>query len=45
MDFELRPATESDRDWLFALHQATMRESIAAIWGWDEEFRPPDMPG
>jgi ribosomal protein S18 acetylase RimI-like enzyme len=35
MDIELRPATDADREFCFALHEATMREYVAAIWGWD----------
>jgi ribosomal protein S18 acetylase RimI-like enzyme len=36
MDIELRPATDGDREFCFALHRATMREYVAAIWGWDD---------
>lgn len=32
----LRPATEADREFCFALHEAAMREYVAAIWGWDD---------
>jgi ribosomal protein S18 acetylase RimI-like enzyme len=32
----LRPATDADRDFCFALHEATLREYVAAIWGWDD---------
>jgi GNAT superfamily N-acetyltransferase len=32
----LRPATPDDRPFLLALHGATMRESVEAIWGWDD---------
>jgi ribosomal protein S18 acetylase RimI-like enzyme len=32
----LRPATDADRGFCFALHEATLREYVAAIWGWDE---------
>jgi ribosomal protein S18 acetylase RimI-like enzyme len=34
--YTLRPATESDREWLRWLHHATLREAVEAIWGWDE---------
>jgi ribosomal protein S18 acetylase RimI-like enzyme len=36
MNVSLRPATESDYDFLWWLHGATMRTYVAAIWGWDE---------
>ena len=36
MDVSLRPATESDYDFLWWLHGATMRTYVDAIWGWDE---------
>lgn len=39
MDFELRPATDRDRDFLYALHRAAMRESVARTWGWDEAWQ------
>ncbi|HYJ70204.1 MAG TPA: GNAT family N-acetyltransferase [Nocardioidaceae bacterium] len=32
----LRPATDADREFCFALHEATLREYVAAIWGWDD---------
>lgn len=32
----LRPANDADRDFCFALHEATLREYVAAIWGWDD---------
>ena len=35
----LRPATSQDRDFLWDLHVATMRECIARIWGWDEQWQ------
>jgi GNAT superfamily N-acetyltransferase len=35
-DLVLRPATESDRAFCFELHEATMREYVTAIWGWDD---------
>ena len=36
MKISLRPATESDREYLWWLHGATMRTYVEAIWGWDE---------
>jgi GNAT superfamily N-acetyltransferase len=35
-ELELRPATNADRRFCFALHEATMREYVTAIWGWDD---------
>ena len=34
-----RPATESDVDFLYALHAATMKEYVDQTWGWDEAFQ------
>lgn len=34
--YALRPATEADYDFLYALHVATMKEHVTAVWGWDE---------
>ena len=33
----LRPTTPADNEFCFQLHKAAMGESIAAIWGWDEQ--------
>jgi GNAT superfamily N-acetyltransferase len=32
-----RPATIEDREWLWELKRATMREYVAAVYGWDDE--------
>lgn len=37
--YELRQATEDDFDFLYRLHVATMREHVAAVYGWDEAFQ------
>lgn len=37
--YSLRPATEADFDFLFALHRAAMRDYIEPIWGWHEEWQ------
>lgn len=34
-----RQATEADRDSLFDLHRATMREYIDAEWGWNDAWQ------
>jgi ribosomal protein S18 acetylase RimI-like enzyme len=39
----LRPASASDREFLFTLHCTTMREVIATTWGWDEAFQQADF--
>src|SRR5678816_1657328 len=39
MTFVLQPATESDREFLFALHCATMALYIDRTWGWDEAWQ------
>lgn len=39
MDWELRPASERDRPFLYRLHVMTMREVIEKTWGWDEEWQ------
>jgi ribosomal protein S18 acetylase RimI-like enzyme len=38
-DLNLRPASEHDREFLFALHRATMRDLIEQTWGWDEAWQ------
>jgi ribosomal protein S18 acetylase RimI-like enzyme len=37
--WRLRPATEADRAFLFRLHCVAMRESVEALWGWDEQLQ------
>ena len=39
MDVTLRPATAQDREFLYALHCATMRHVIEQTWGWDEAWQ------
>jgi ribosomal protein S18 acetylase RimI-like enzyme len=34
--WDLRPAHHDDRDFLFHLNEATMREQIERVWGWDD---------
>jgi ribosomal protein S18 acetylase RimI-like enzyme len=38
-DWELREATDDDREFLFRVHRAAIRESVEALWGWDEELQ------
>jgi ribosomal protein S18 acetylase RimI-like enzyme len=36
MRYTLRPAAQADYDFLYALHEATMRPTVTQIWGWDD---------
>lgn len=36
LTYHLRQATEADYDFLYRLHTATLKEYVAALWGWDE---------
>jgi ribosomal protein S18 acetylase RimI-like enzyme len=38
-NWELRKATEDDREFLFRLHCAAIRDSVEPLWGWDEELQ------
>jgi ribosomal protein S18 acetylase RimI-like enzyme len=38
-EVELRPATRADYDFLYDLLKATMREYVAQIWGWNEQWQ------
>ncbi len=37
--YSLREVTEADREILWCLHKATMREYVDRTWGWDESFQ------
>jgi ribosomal protein S18 acetylase RimI-like enzyme len=39
VSFTLRPATDADAPFLYALHRAAMHDAIAATWGWDEAWQ------
>lgn len=39
MKFSLRPAEKGDLRMLYELHAASMREAVAATWGWDESWQ------
>jgi ribosomal protein S18 acetylase RimI-like enzyme len=39
MEVDLRPGAAGDREFLWRLHCETMREYVAATWGWDETFQ------
>jgi RimJ/RimL family protein N-acetyltransferase len=39
MDLALRPASEGDREFLYALHCSTMRDVIDQTWGWDDAWQ------
>ena len=38
-----RPAAEGDREFLSALHRATMRDVIEQTWGWDEAWQLAEL--
>jgi GNAT superfamily N-acetyltransferase len=35
-EWRLRPALPEDRDFLLRLHHEAFRESVEALWGWDD---------
>jgi ribosomal protein S18 acetylase RimI-like enzyme len=39
MQYSLRPATDSDYDFLYQLKVTCLKEYITATWGWDETFQ------
>jgi ribosomal protein S18 acetylase RimI-like enzyme len=39
MSIQFRSATKEDYDFLYNLTVATMKEYVAAIWGWDENWQ------
>ena len=43
MELSLQPASEDDREFLYALHCRTMRHVIEKTWGWDEEWQRRDF--
>lgn len=45
MNFDLRPATEEDYDFLWRLASTTMREYVHAIWGWDDDWQEQRFRG
>jgi ribosomal protein S18 acetylase RimI-like enzyme len=45
MHIFLRPATAADKEFLYELHRATMREYIDETWGWDEEWQRREFEG
>ena len=36
-DYTLRPATDADYDFLYDLHVATIKTTVDATWGWDDD--------
>ncbi len=40
---DLRPASERDREFLYALHCSTMRDVIEQTWGWDDAWQRADF--
>ena len=43
VEFDLRPASEQDREFLYALHCSTMRDVIEQTWGWDDTWQRVDF--
>ncbi len=43
MDLNLRPASEGDREFLYALHCSTMRDVVEQTWGWDDAWQRADF--
>lgn len=43
MECDLRPASASDKPFLYSLHRATMRDAIDRTWGWDEAWQRGDF--
>jgi ribosomal protein S18 acetylase RimI-like enzyme len=37
--YDLRKAGEADFQFLYELHEATMRDYVQATWGWDDQFQ------
>jgi ribosomal protein S18 acetylase RimI-like enzyme len=37
--YRLRPVTDADYDFIYALNSATMRPYVEPIWGWDEALQ------
>jgi RimJ/RimL family protein N-acetyltransferase len=37
VEIELRPSVETDREFLFELHRATLKEYVAATYGWQDD--------
>lgn len=42
-EYQLRPASDTDREFLYALHCQTMRTLIEQTWGWDEAWQREDF--
>jgi ribosomal protein S18 acetylase RimI-like enzyme len=43
VNWQLRRASDDDRDYLYRLHVLTMRDVIEATWGWNEEWQRGDF--
>jgi ribosomal protein S18 acetylase RimI-like enzyme len=39
MNYSLRPAVDTDYDFLYNLNRTTLREYIEPLWGWHEEWQ------
>jgi ribosomal protein S18 acetylase RimI-like enzyme len=43
VEFSMRPASEGDKEFLFWLHCATMRDVVELTWGWDDGWQPAEF--
>ena len=39
MEIRIVKCTALDKEWLFTLHSKTLKEYIAAVYGWNEDFQ------
>lgn len=39
MTYSLRATTDDDYAFLYRLHVATMKDTVAHVWGWDDDFQ------
>jgi GNAT superfamily N-acetyltransferase len=43
LTYDLRPATESEKDRIFESYRITVGPYVARAWGWDESFQRNDF--
>lgn len=43
MIYCLRSVTETDKDFLYNIKKASIKEYVEKIWGWDEEYQIKDF--
>src|SRR5580698_3975770 len=42
---QLRPAAPDDREFVWSLHQQTMRDYVERTWGWDDRWQRERFDG